>query len=67
VVTDIFSGGRGDLGEDLSIVRANHRQIIENVMPNDGPHILTGPIAIRGAEPGDTLEVKIVAIKLTEN
>ncbi len=36
-------------------------------MPIDGPHILTGPIAIRGAEPGDTLEVKIVAIELSEN
>ncbi|WP_341899156.1 acetamidase/formamidase family protein [Synechococcus sp. UW140] len=67
VVIDTLSGGRGDLGGDLSFVRANHRQIIENVMPIDGPHILTGPIAIRGAEPGDTLEVKIVEIELTEN
>ena len=30
-----------------------------------GPHILTGPIAVRGAEPGDTLEVKIQALELT--
>lgn len=29
-----------------------------------GPHILTGPIAIAGAEPGDTLEVRIRAITL---
>jgi acetamidase/formamidase len=29
-----------------------------------GGHILTGPIAIEGAEPGDTLEVQILAIDL---
>ena len=32
--------------------------------PRLGPHILTGPVAIRGAEPGDTLEVKVEAIEL---
>src|SRR5215510_605130 len=29
-----------------------------------GGHILTGPVYIEGAEPGDALEVKILAIKL---
>jgi acetamidase/formamidase len=28
-----------------------------------GPHILTGPVAIAGAEPGDTLEVRVEAIE----
>ena len=28
-----------------------------------GPHILTGPVAIEGAEPGDSLEVRIEAIE----
>src|SRR3954451_16344379 len=28
-----------------------------------GGHILTGPIFVEGAEPGDTLEVRIVSIK----
>ncbi len=28
-----------------------------------GPHLLTGPIYVRGAEPGDVLEVELVAIK----
>jgi len=27
-----------------------------------GPHILTGPVAVEGAEPGDTLEVRIEAV-----
>ena len=67
VVIDTLSGGRADLGGDLSIVRPSHREIIETVIPIDGPHILTGPVAVRGAEPGDTLEVKIEAIELTED
>jgi acetamidase/formamidase len=29
-----------------------------------GPHVLTGPIEIKGAEPGDVLEVRILAIDL---
>lgn len=29
----------------------------------DGPHLLTGPIYVREAEPGDVLEVKLEAIK----
>ncbi len=29
-----------------------------------GPHVLTGPIAVEGAEPGDVLEVRIHSIEL---
>jgi acetamidase/formamidase len=29
-----------------------------------GPHILTGPIVVEGAEPGDTLEVRILELRL---
>src|SRR5258705_533217 len=29
-----------------------------------GPHILTGPIEVRGAEPGDVLEVRILDVTL---
>ena len=32
--------------------------------PRLGPHILTGPVAVSGAKPGDTLEVRIDAIEL---
>ncbi|MCW8085794.1 acetamidase/formamidase family protein [Sabulicella glaciei] len=32
--------------------------------PRPGPHILTGPVAVRGAEPGDALRVEIEKIEL---
>lgn len=40
-------------------LRAIHDARLERL----GPHILTGPVAIAGAEPGDTLEVRIEAIE----
>jgi acetamidase/formamidase len=67
VVIDTLSGGRDDLGGDVSFVRPIHREIMDNVPRIDGPHILTGPVAVRGAEPGDTLEVRIKAVELTED
>jgi acetamidase/formamidase len=31
------------------------------------PHILTGPIGIKGAEPGDVLEIRILDIQLRQD
>jgi len=64
VTIDTVSGGLADVG-DTSIMLPHHREICEKLKPSPGPHILTGPIAVRGAEPGDTLEVRIKAIQLT--
>jgi len=63
VVVDTLSGW-GDV-VDLDRLTPVHRQIATTLAPSPGPHILTGPIAVRGAEPGDTLEVRIDAIELT--
>ncbi|HUQ90765.1 MAG TPA: acetamidase/formamidase family protein [Bryobacteraceae bacterium] len=41
--------------------REIHREIKSR---GPGPHILTGPIFIEGAEPGDTLEVRIDSVRL---
>jgi acetamidase/formamidase len=41
-------------------VRAIYEHVIER---GPGPHILTGPIAIEGAEPGDALEVEVLALE----
>jgi acetamidase/formamidase len=35
--------------------------------PKLGPHICTGPVTIRGAAPGDTLEVRIKAVELHDD
>lgn len=38
--------------------------IQDQLHPDPGPHILTGPIAIKGAKPGDVLEVRIIDVEL---
>ncbi|HEY1630543.1 MAG TPA: acetamidase/formamidase family protein [Rhizomicrobium sp.] len=48
-------------------VEATLRDVYANVPAaarGPGGHILTGPIAIEGAEPGDTLEIRILKIDL---
>src|SRR5690606_32612841 len=34
-----------------------------NDFAKDGPHVVTGPVAIEGAEPGDVLKVEILAVE----
>src|ERR1051325_6775159 len=48
-----------------SAVPQYQRDIYGNVQDRGpGPHVLTGPIAIRGAMPGDVLEVRILDVEL---
>jgi acetamidase/formamidase len=37
------------------------------VKPGPGPHILTGPVYVEGAMPGDVLEVKILDVQLAQD
>jgi acetamidase/formamidase len=64
VVVDTVSGAL-DVAPDKALYSPVHYEIVTKLKPTLGPHILTGPIAIRGAEPGHTLEVRIKAIELT--
>lgn len=50
---------------DPALMTAVHRRILDEVRQGPGPHILTGPVSVRGALPGDTLEVRIRSIELT--
>ena len=40
--------------------------IFAHAPKGSGPHIMTGPIAVRGARPGDVLQVDILDIRLTQ-
>jgi acetamidase/formamidase len=46
-------------------IQASLRAIVEQVKDRGpGGHILTGPVYVEGAEPGDALEVQVIAIDL---
>src|SRR5687768_13923565 len=42
-------------------------EIHRALRPDPGPHILTGPIRIEGARPGDVLEVRILDVRLRQD
>ncbi len=49
-----------------------HRQVLRDAVSvaaktphsGPGPHVVTGPIAVRGAEPGDVLKVEVLRLQL---
>jgi len=44
-----------------------HEAVLARLQPRLGPHILTGPVAVEGAMPGDVLEIEIQAVDLRQN
>ena len=63
VTLHCVSGGPGEVGQRTDLL-PEHRAILDKVKPYLGPHILTGPVAVRGAKRGDTLEVRIKDVQL---
>jgi acetamidase/formamidase len=67
VVIETFNGGDYAFppeGLDMHVAEAQ-RLIVATPTPNGRPgHLLTGPVAIAGAEPGDVLEVRIERVEL---
>ncbi len=52
-------------GVPAAEIQASLRAIVEQVKDRGpGGHILTGPVYVNGAEPGDALEVKVLSIDL---
>ena len=68
VTVDCVSGGRDILPSDPAFeILADHRAIHGALTPRLGAHILTGPIAVEMAQPGDVLQVDILAIECRQN
>jgi acetamidase/formamidase len=69
VTIETVSGEIGNLPAPESgfVILPDHRAVLDAGRRGPGPHQLTGPIEIAGAEPGDVLEVRVVDIKLRQN
>jgi acetamidase/formamidase len=68
VTVDCVSGGRDILPSDPAFeILAEHRAIHGALTPRLGAHILTGPIAVETAEPGDVLQIDILAVECRQN
>ena len=63
VTVNTVSGGRDAMPPPPHVVPPELLEIHARCAPRAPGHILTGPIAIEGAEPGDTLEVRVREVK----
>lgn len=64
VIAHTVSGRDGFLPDDAGRIPKGLTDILARSRQGAGPHMLTGPVAVTGAEPGDVLEVAIEEIKL---
>ncbi len=67
LTVDTVSGIPEATPEGEFTVRDELRLIHERSRRGPGPHVLTGPVWIEGAEPGDTLEVRILDVELADD
>ena len=58
------AGGRWSLPAHLP-VPADYLAALDALPDGPGPHFITGPVFVRGAQPGDTLQVDILAAEPT--
>jgi acetamidase/formamidase len=64
-----LSGNAADLPDPQSgfAVLPEHHAVLAKSPPGEGPHLMTGPIAVEGALPGDELIVEILAMELLQD
>ena len=48
-------------------ILVEHKRILRNCKPKLGPHILTGPVFVEGAMPGDLLAVDVLGAEVRQN
>jgi acetamidase/formamidase len=68
VSIDCVSGGADIVpkGDGFEIL-GDHLEILDKLEPKLGAHILSGPVAVAGAEPGDVLQIDILDIDFRQN
>jgi acetamidase/formamidase len=67
VTVDTVSGVPDAMPPEGFTVREELRRIHAECRRGAGPHIVTGPIFVDGAKPGDTLEIRILDIELADD
>jgi acetamidase/formamidase len=67
VTVETVTGGPGNLPGAGFHVPPELLRIHAECRPRLPGHILTGPVAVRGAEPGDVLEIRILDVRLRQD
>lgn len=66
VALDSLSGEPDDLHDEARLL-PEHRHVLAHTPRGPGPHLLTGPVWVEGAEPGDVLQVDIQEVSLRQD
>ncbi len=61
------AGDRRALPKDLSLVPPVYRDALDTMTRGLGPHFVTGPLHVEGAEPGDALQVDILDVTVSQD
>ena len=61
------AGGKDSLPPDRREVPADYLQALDTMVRGLGPHFMTGPVHVEGAEPGDTLQVDILDVVVSQD
>ena len=67
VTIDSVSGGPRNLPGEGFHVLPEHLEIHARSQQRMPGHILTGPVGVRGAQPGDVLEVRVIDVQLRQD
>ncbi|MFQ5912555.1 MAG: acetamidase/formamidase family protein [Nitrospinota bacterium] len=67
VTIHCLSGEPEDLPPGPFEVLPEHREVLAKCERGPGPHLMTGPVWVNGAEPGDALEVRILDCTLRQD
>lgn len=67
ITLDTLSGEPEDLPADESLLLPEHREVLAGSPRGSGPHLLTGPVWVNGAQPGDVLQVKVLDVQLRQD
>jgi acetamidase/formamidase len=67
VTMESISGGPKNLPGDGFHVLPEHLEVHAKAPMRMPGHILTGPIDVRGAKPGDVLEVRVIEVALRQD
>ena len=67
VTIDTVTGSRDVLPDPAEFFIPPELDGILNGLPQVGPHILTGPVYVEGAKPGNVLEVRIHDVSVLQN
>ena len=66
-LTSWAASNEARLPPDRSLVKEDHLRALRECEPGPSTHLITGPVFVEGALPGDVLQIEILEISLVDD